>query len=680
MAFTRRPLILAGCVVCNLFVWALSAYFLAQAKEQYERRAEIQSENIALAIDQDLSNSIEKADLVLRDVVEDLEVAGAGSPRQMEAELARDRKRVPYLNGIRMTDAAGTVIHGEGGRENGESFAGSAFFQWLRDHPEAGLQISPPRVGSISHSWGVALARRYRTPDGRFAGMVTSSIPLSHFSQELSRFDIGPSGVISLRHADFALIARFPAGAGPLHQVGNREVIREVGALVRAGVLRRTLRGRSPTDNKPRIFTFHRLQSAPMIVTVGFASNDYLAPWREDLARTAALAGIFLLLSLVSLLSALRAYRRAEEKHQKLLQANEELQQAVEALRVSESKLRIIFDNELYAVCIFNLDTGKILDVNQAHVAIYGYSREELIGMTAYQLSAEPEESRQSVREIVETGPRFVPLRYHRKKDGTAFPVEIVGGAYEWNGQKVMFGLVHDITERVKAEVTLKSYARRLIVLEEDLRKEVSRELHDDIGQQLTALGLNLAFLKKSLKEPVAHQLTATLEDSRQLTKEISRSVRQLMVELRPSQLEDYGLASALSSFAVQFGKRSGLEMELVIDQQLPRLPVKQEIALFRIAQEALNNVVKHAAATRVRVGLCRVGRALELCIADNGRGFAPGEPGLQPTNSGWGLTIMRERAELAGGTMQIDSAPGRGTEIVVEVGAPAGEATGGTG
>jgi PAS domain S-box-containing protein len=342
---------------------------------------------------------------------------------------------------------------------------------------------------------------------------------------------------------------------------------------------------------------------------------------------------------------------------------------ADEALRVSESKFRVIFNNDVYAICIFEIDSGKILDVNEAHLSLYGYSREELCdGMKASELSAEPDNAYASVQALSQASPTSVTLRYHRKKDGTVFPVEIVGGAYQWDGKKVMFGLVHDVSVRMKAEKTLKRYAQRLIVQEEDLRKHVSMELHDDIGQELTALGLNLAYIGNNLSEETQSNLRSTLQDSRLLTKEISRTVRNLMVDLRPTQLEDYGLAGAIRSYLDQYAQRTGLEVAVQIDRGFPRLTSKQEIALFRITQEALNNTAKYAAATKVTLSLSSERAKVRLCIADDGVGFEPGDASLQPTGSGWGLTIMRERAELVGGSFQLCTEVGAGTSIVIEI------------
>lgn len=134
-----------------------------------------------------------------------------------------------------------------------------------------------------------------------------------------------------------------------------------------------------------------------------------------------------------------------------------ERNQARDALKASEEKYRIIFENQHYSVAIFEVDTCRLLDVNDAYVQMYGYSRAELLGgMSIVDLSAEPDKSFDAVQQALTDGSIFVPLRYQRRKDGTVFPVEIVGGPYLWNGRQVMFTLAHDITQRQQAEDELR--------------------------------------------------------------------------------------------------------------------------------------------------------------------------------------------------------------------------------
>ena len=132
------------------------------------------------------------------------------------------------------------------------------------------------------------------------------------------------------------------------------------------------------------------------------------------------------------------------------------------ALKESEEKYRVIFNNEIFAICIFDIASLRLLDVNGAYLRLYGYSREQLLGgMTIHDITVEHEISEQATRHAVHEGTIFIPLRYHKKRDGTVFPVEIVGGPYEWRGQQVMFGMAHDISDRLAAEEELRKSKER---------------------------------------------------------------------------------------------------------------------------------------------------------------------------------------------------------------------------
>ena len=135
----------------------------------------------------------------------------------------------------------------------------------------------------------------------------------------------------------------------------------------------------------------------------------------------------------------------------------ERVAQRTRELLESESKYRIIFENEIYGVCLFNGESGELLDTNSVHDRLYGYGKEELAGISVYDLSGEPEVSRTAAQNISRTGTTFIPLRYHRKKDGTLFPVEIVSGPCLWQGREILFALIHDISDRIAAEAQVLS-------------------------------------------------------------------------------------------------------------------------------------------------------------------------------------------------------------------------------
>ena len=223
-----------------------------------------------------------------------------------------------------------------------------------------------------------------------------------------------------------------------------------------------------------------------------------------------------------------------------------------------------------------------------------------------------------------------------------------------------------DLTERRLAENDLKNYARRLIEMEEDLRIRLATELHDEIARDLTVLGMNIAIINDGVKDVVPKKLTARVKDSGKLIKGITKTVRNIMVGLRPPVLNDLGLLAALRWHTALFIKRNGIKITIQADEPFPRLTIEKETALFRISQEALMNVVKHAATQNVTIKLRITAGIVCFAVSDDGNGFLPASSSYNLTGSGWGMTIMRERAELNGGNFHVDSAPGKGTTVSV--------------
>jgi signal transduction histidine kinase len=201
--------------------------------------------------------------------------------------------------------------------------------------------------------------------------------------------------------------------------------------------------------------------------------------------------------------------------------------------------------------------------------------------------------------------------------------------------------------------------------VQESERRTLANALHDLVGQKLTALNINLNIVKSESACAMTAQSGTRLDDSLKIVEETIESIRDVMAELRPAVLDDYGLTAALRWYAEQFSKRTGVATT-VIEQAPGRLPVAAEEALFRIVQEALTNVAKYARATRATVTLGVTAQASCLTIADDGCGFDSTAPQQPARDRGWGLMIMRERAVAVGAELKVESAPGQGTRIIV--------------
>jgi PAS domain S-box-containing protein len=214
----------------------------------------------------------------------------------------------------------------------------------------------------------------------------------------------------------------------------------------------------------------------------------------------------------------------------------------------------------------------------------------------------------------------------------------------------------------------LRTLTARLAEVEESERRRLARELHDRVGQSLTALGINLNILRGQFPLKAAGKSTDRLEDSLRLVEETIGSIRNVMTDLRPPVLDDYGLVAALRWYGTQFSTRTGVPTQVRGEEPTPRLPPDMETGLFRIAQEALTNVSKHARATQIRITLETGADNVRLTIADDGVGFDPKLLREHGEGSGWGLINIRERAEALGGKLQVDTALGKGTRISVQV------------
>jgi PAS domain S-box-containing protein len=199
-------------------------------------------------------------------------------------------------------------------------------------------------------------------------------------------------------------------------------------------------------------------------------------------------------------------------------------------------------------------------------------------------------------------------------------------------------------------------------------RRRLSRELHDLVGQSLTALGINFNIIRSQISEEKAQELETYLDDSAQLIKEITRCVREVMDELRSSVLDDYGLVAALHWHGTQFANRTGIDVSVQGEDPEPELPLQTSNALFRIAQEALNNVAKHAQAESVAVTFEQINGIVKLTVEDDGLGFDPVQTARVGDHHGWGLITMTERADALRGQCRIESERGKGTRITVEV------------
>ena len=342
-----------------------------------------------------------------------------------------------------------------------------------------------------------------------------------------------------------------------------------------------------------------------------------------------------------------------------------------EALQISEMRYRRLFETAQDGILILNAESGKIDDVNPFLTKMLGYSREQMLGHKLWDIVP--------FKDVEKTKADFKDLQhesYIRDEDvpletkaGRPINVEFVSNVYQVNGDKVIQCNIRDITHRRRAEERLKVYnrkfqvlSRRLVEAQESERRAIARELHDEIGQALVLMQFNLQAISQL---PGTVKLKPRLDQTLAVIDHLMEQVQDISLNLRPSILDDLGLEPALHWYTQRQSALLGLKITFEVDPLEHRLDAVIETECFRIAQEALTNVVRHAKAKSVTVELHIRDGKLHLRVRDDGIGFdvAPAhEKALR--GASLGLLSMEERAVLAGGQLEFRSVPGKGTEV----------------
>jgi len=363
--------------------------------------------------------------------------------------------------------------------------------------------------------------------------------------------------------------------------------------------------------------------------------------------------------------------RTFDQMAQALEHREVERQSADHALKASEMRYRRLFETAQDGILILNAGTGQIDDVNPFLTDLLGYTREQLLGNKLWEIGPfkDVKASKAEFRELQ----REAYVRYDdlplETSAGKSINVEFVSNVYQVNGSKVIQCNIRNITERKQAEAKRKEYSRKLQVLsrrlveaQETERRNIARELHDEIGQALTVMQLNLqAMLLSPGTEVVSPRLNETLE----VVERVLEQVRDISLDLRPSILDDLGLEPALRWYTERQAALVELKVKFHADQLEQRLDPMIETECFRVAQEALTNVVRHAQAKVVTVELRKENGQLHLRVSDDGIGFDGASVREQAVRgASLGLLSMEERASLAGGGLEFKSNPGQGTEV----------------
>jgi PAS domain S-box-containing protein len=390
-----------------------------------------------------------------------------------------------------------------------------------------------------------------------------------------------------------------------------------------------------------------------------------------------------------------------------------------DALKVSEIRYRRLFETAKDGILILDADTGRITDVNPFLEELLGYSHDELLGKMLWEIG--PFKDIAASRSAFRRLQRKEYIRYDNlpleTKGYRQKHVEFVSNVYKENGTRVIQCNIRDITARYQAEEALanaskelekrveertaelltanrlmkkmvdegkraeekikksrerlRNLSQRLQSLLEEERMRISREIHDELGQMLTAIKLDLSLIRRNFASDGLARQAAKVQEIERNVSRIIQSVRKIATELRPGILDELGVAAAIEWMAKDFQKRTGVGCKVTIKRVDKISDTALTTAIFRIVQESLTNVMRHAAASQVNVSLEKKEDTLMLEVRDNGVGIVDGR--IADTKS-LGLIGIRERALQFGGEAAIIGKPGEGTRVRVTL--PLGEGT----
>jgi len=309
---------------------------------------------------------------------------------------------------------------------------------------------------------------------------------------------------------------------------------------------------------------------------------------------------------------------------------------------------------------------------------MFGYPRAEAVGAPLAWFIPERfrDEHGEHMRRFGETGTvsrRMGAMRIVTglRRNGEEFPIDASISQLDESGAKFYTVILRDVSERVRVEEALRRSKEELRELgsaantaREEEKSRIARELHDELAQSLTALQMDVAWCKEKIPEGQSATI-ARLAKMEEVLDQTVAATRRIASDLRPLMLDDLGLVPAVEWLTETFSERTRIPCELAVDDAELDLPGAQATAVFRIVQESLANVGKHARASRVKVAIERKGADLALSIRDDGAGFSLEAP--RKPNS-YGLLGLRERASLLGGDITITSAPGEGTHVEVRL------------
>lgn len=636
----------------SLLLWDLRGRELA-----HSRRETVSLTQMFMAQTQ---QSFESTDLVLQGLQERLQTSFGNQVGLDSAPihllLASRISGVHFIRSLFVVDSVGDVVNTS--REAviaPISVADRAYFKNFKETTADGLYVDKPVHNRLNGSWTMHLARRISYPSGQFRGLVVAAIDLSNYEKSFSYLMVDYFRPVSLYLDDGTLVASMPHRENMMASLAP-ELSGEIFPSALQGVqLIKHVSG----DGSQDVFAIGRLTTFPFLMGVANDEVLSLASWRETAIPIALGTGMVSLFIAIVAASLVGELLREERLSYELSQATDRYEHTVESVMDA-----IVAVDETHNIVLFNPAAERMFARN-AH---------DTLGKNISLLMPTRLQTRHEAHVISFNGSARISRTMApqldivgMRSDGVEFPLESTISKTMIGGKIQMTAVLRDVSEHRRNEAELRKMNTQLRELSASLqdvreqeRSRIARELHDELGQELTGLKLDFSWLRSRLKEGRPAEPEKVEEMRRSLDASIA-SVRRISTELRPLILDDLGFGEAVAWQAREVAKRSGLDIELHLPAASKVKSDALATALFRIVQESLTNTVRHAKATQVKISLTEQAHAVRLTVTDNGIGFDEHQK-----KSGVGLHSMRERAMAVGAEFNISSTNRQGVEIVV--------------
>lgn len=574
---------------------------------------------------------------------------------------------------------------------------------------EAGLHVTEPLFEPVSQIWVVAASYPLRDANGRIVARVIGALSLDSLQSMLSVLTQDDDRVVALFSRNNVLLARAPKRVDPIDGQPHRGVFpANVGHDATAGTV-----AAEDIDGVDRLYGYREVPRAGWRVYAGAAGQPVLEKLLGGTYQAGlTYAGFALLLLLLTVWNAHYWVRDTVQVLKEVAGAAQwsgytaamalkptgprEVVDAIRAINRSlaagahlrqELTERCRHEREvldaMHAFVLLLAPDGRVLDINRTALQMTGLHREDVVGRNWVEQclvghsADEQDRIADTLRAVAGDEIRRLNLQLRVQQDGRMIEAAVTAAPLRDTTGQVVGVIVSgvDVSECLETQRKLRQtvellrrLALRLDDVQEIEQRRLSAELHDCIGQKLAALSVNLRIIHDLLPAPAPEVLVQRLQNSAALLERTTAQVRNVIGDLRPMSLNEFGLLSTLRRWGERIRQRSGIEINVLGDSDTVDLTRATQSVFLRITQEALTNILKHARAQRVWIKLLQGERQVTLTVTDDGRGFNGGISGTREPHGHWGLAIMRERAEAIGGTVTVDSSPGAGTRVLISI------------